>query len=115
MFSLLQRVLFSKNRDLFMVRLGTTLLLSNLGITGALAILLAPFIRGIIALLIEDGTFIIDISLDSLREGKKLKEFEKSATEAYNKATAKIYEEADKQKIREEYLRIISRIGTVGK
>lgn len=108
------RILSNKNRDLFTVRLGVALLLGKFQITGPLAGLVGFFLRGFVGLLIEDGTFLIDIALDAYREGQKLEEFKKEAKAAYDKATAKIYDEAEKQKIREEYLRIISKIGVVG-
>lgn len=108
------RVLSNKNRDLFTVRLGVSLLLGKFGISGVAAQFIGFFVRGFVGLLIEDGTFLIDVALDAYREGQKLEEFKKEAKEAYEKATAKIYTEDEKQKIREEYLRIISKIGVVG-
>jgi hypothetical protein len=111
---LLYRILTNKNKNLFTVRLGVTLLLGKFGIVGPIAAILSPIVRGFLGLLIEDGTFLIDVSLDAYREGKKLKEFEKAADLAYKKATAKIYDEAEKQKIRKQYLDIISKIGVVG-
>lgn len=111
----LARIMSNDYRDTFIVRLGSQLILGKFGITGPLADLVGLLLRGLIGLLIEDGTYLIDISLDAYREGKKLKEFEKAATEAYEKASAKIYDEAKKNEIRKQYLEIISRIGTVGR
>src|SRR5690606_7581286 len=110
----LARVLSNKNRNLFNVRLGTTLLLSRFGIVGVLARFLSFFIRGFIGVLIEDGTFLIDVAFDAYREGQKLEEFKVKARQAYEEATAKIYDETEKEKIRQQYLEIISRIGAVG-
>lgn len=110
----LARVLSNKNRNLFTVRLGTTLLLSRFGIVGVPARFLSFFIRGFIGILIEDGTFLIDVALDAYREGQKLEEFKVKARQAYEEATAKIYDETEKEKIRQQYLEIISRIGVVG-
>lgn len=110
----LARVLGNDNRDLFIVHLGSKLILAKFGIVGPVANFVSIFLRGIIGLLIEDGTYLIDISLDAYREGKKIPEFEKAASEAYEKATAKIYDEDKKNEIRKQYLDIISRIGTVG-
>jgi hypothetical protein len=101
-------------RDTFMVRLGTTLLLGKFGIVGPVADLLGVFVRGFIGLLIETGVFQIDLLLDAYREGKKIPEFEKAATEAYAKATAKIYSEEQKNEIRKQYLEILSKIVPVG-
>ena len=98
-----------------MVRLGSTLLLNKFGVTGPVADLLGVFVRGFLGLLLEDGTFLIDIGLDAYREGTKLKEFRAAAMLAYEKATAKVYDEGKKNEIRKEYLDLISKIGIVGK
>lgn len=97
-----------------MVRLGSSLLLAKLGIIGGLASLISPFLRGFMGLLIEDGTFLIDISLDAYREGQKLKEFEEEARKAYEHAASKVHSPEEKEKIRAQYLAIIARIGAVG-
>lgn len=110
----LARLFTNPNRDLFSVRLGVTLLLGKFNITGPLATGLGYLLRCTIGLIIEDGSFMIDVAIDSYKEGKKLKEFEKAASEAYAKATAKIYDEDQKNEIRKEYLKIISAIGNVG-
>jgi len=107
------RVLSNENRNLFTVRLGVTLLLAKYGIVGVPGRAVSFFLRSLIGVLIEDATFIIDIGLDAYREGKKLKEFELAAAEAYEKATAKIYDEVKKHEIRNQYLEIISRFGSV--
>lgn len=114
MLLLLHKILTNKNRDMFMVRLAATLLLGKLNITGVLATLLGRFLAGILGVFLEEGILLIDLTLDSYREGGKLKEFEKAATEAYKKATAQVYDETKKKEIRRQYLEIISRIGTVG-
>lgn len=108
------RLLSTKNRNLFIVRLGVNLTLSRFGIVGPLAWLISFPLQCVLGLLIEDGVFLIDVALDAYREGAKLEEFKRDAKAAYEKATAKIYEESEKEKIRAEYLRIISRVGTVG-
>ena len=102
------RVLSNKNKDLFTVRLGVSLLLTKFGVPSFIQGTIGVFIRGVIGVLIEEGIFLIDISLDSLKEGRKLKNFELLATQAYLKASAKVYTEDEKEKIRQEYLTIIS-------
>lgn len=97
-----------------MVRLGTTLILSKFGVVGPAADLIGYFLRGVIGFLAETGIFNLDLAINSLREGMKLKEFERDAAAAYKKATAKIYDEAAKDAIRKEYLEIISKFGNVG-
>lgn len=98
-----------------MVQLGTTLILSAAGITGGLGLtLLAPILAAFLGFFIDEGTFIIDISLDAYREGEKLDQFTVAATSAYEKATAKVYTDAQKDSIRQQYLAIISKISAVG-
>lgn len=108
------RVLTNEYKDMFTVRLGVALTLGRFGIVGGLASFLGFFIRGFLGVIIEDGVFLIDLALDSYREGEKLEEFKKEAKAAYENATAKIYDEDEKEKIRKQYLDIISKIGTVG-
>lgn len=110
----LAQVMGNSYRDTFMVRLGTSLLLAKFGIVGPVADLVGIFVRGFLGLLIETGIFQIDLLLDAYREGKKIPEFEKAATEAYAKATAKIYDEEQKNEIRKQYLEILSKIVPVG-
>jgi hypothetical protein len=110
----LAKILSNKTGDLFFVRLGTTLVLNKFGITGPLAKPIGFFVRGLLGLLVDEGTFLIGVSMDAYREGQKLEEFKIAAKEAYDKASAKLYTEEEKEKIRQEYLGIISRIGVVG-
>lgn len=109
----LLKVFTNDNKDLFTVRLGVTLILSSFNIGGLGAAILNPFLRGLIGLMISDGTFLIDLALDAYKEGQKLEEFKKDARAAYNKAIKGVHNEADKAKIRAEYLRIIKRITIV--
>lgn len=102
------RILSNKNKDLFSVRLGVALLLAKFGVPSIATNPLSFFIRGIVGVLIEEGIFLIDISIDSLKEGRSLKNFEVLATQAYLKASAKVYTEDEKEKIRQQYLKIIS-------
>lgn len=98
------RVLSNKKKDLFTVRLGVSLWLAKYGLPNWLSFLFT----GIIGLLIEDGIYLIDISIDALKEGRSLKNFEFLSTQAYLKASAKVYTEDEKENIRQEYLKIIS-------
>lgn len=111
---LILKFLTTKNRNMFTVQLGSTLLLANFGIVGFLGVILRWFVAGVVGVLIEEGVFLIDITLDKLKEGAKIPEFEKAANEAYKKATAKVYDEAEKQKIRKQYLDIVGKIVPVG-
>jgi len=110
----LARFISNKHKDLFGVKLGVTLLLARYGITGAVASFLGFFLKGTIGMLMESGIYAVDITIDSIKEGRKLKEFEKEATKLYEKTIAKTYNEEEKNEIRKEYLRIIALIGNVG-
>lgn len=111
----LARLYSNSHKDSFAVRLGASLMLAKFGIIGKWADLLAGLIiRPVMGLLIESGIWTIDLTWDAIREGRKLAEFEKLASEAYAKATAKIYTEREKDEIRKQYLEIISGIGNVG-
>ncbi len=108
------RFLSNKHKDLFIVEMGVTLLMVRYGISGVAAKFIGFFLKGTIGMLMESGIYIIDIGLDALKEGSKLVEFEKEATKLYNKTIAKVYDEEEKEKIRKEYLDVISKIGNVG-
>lgn len=102
-------------KDAFVVRLGVTLLLTKFGIVGRWADLLGAIMRPFLGLAIETGIFHIDLTLDAYREGKKLAEFTKTASELHDKlqASKKLTEE-QKNAYRKEYLRLIGLIGNVG-
>lgn len=111
---LIAKILSNKYRNSFSVRLGAQLILAKYGVIGPWAKFIGYGLRLGIGFLMEVGVYQIDLLLDSYREGMKYEAFMKEAKAAYEKATAKIYTEAEKQKIRQEYLAIISRIGVVG-
>lgn len=96
-----------------MVRLGTTLLLAKYGVVGPWSRLVAPFIQGLIGLLIGSGVFIVDLTLDAYKEGTKLDEFKKLAKEAYDYAKKRVYTEEEKEQIRAQYASIISKFSAI--
>ena len=108
------RLFTNKYKDTVIAHLGATVILNKLNLVGKLAKPLNYLIRCFLGLFQESGVFLIDITLDAYKEGKNLEEFKVMATEAYNKATAKVYDETEKEKIRQEYLEIISKFGVVG-
>lgn len=105
--------LSNKAGGLFTVRLGVKLLLANYGIVGFGADVISWFLRGVLGVFLDEGIFLLDLSLDSLREGAKLEEFQKQATAEYEKASKRVYTEAEKNAIRKEYLDIISKFGAI--
>ena len=108
------RLASNSQKDLFIVQLGVTLILGKFGLVGFPAKIIGGVLRACIGMLMEVGIFQIDIALDALKEGQKLKEFEKDATALYEKAISKVYSEEEKNDIRQQYLKIIARIGSVG-
>jgi len=111
---LLTVIFTAKSRDLFTVRLSVNLLLAKFGITGVFAEAIGLPIRGVIGALIDSGINKIDLTIDAIELGRQIPEFEQLATEAWKKATARVYTEEEKNAIRQQYLKIISGIGTVG-
>lgn len=110
----LARLFSNKYQGLFLTRLGVSLFLAKYGIVGRLGDFLGFFLRSFVGILVESGVYHLDLTLDSYREGKKLEEFKEAASKAYEKATKKVYDENEKEKIRQEYLKIIAAIGNVG-
>lgn len=112
--TLLVKFLSTKNRSMFTVQLGSALLLAKLGVVGAWAAIPRWILAGVLGMFIEEGVLLIDLALDSMREGAKLEEFKKIAGPLYEKASSGKKTEEEKQKIREEYEAIIRKIGPVG-
>lgn len=115
-YGLVGKIIFNGYRNSFTAQLGTALLLGSFGIaTGSFAgVAIGYVLRGVLGVFLEKGILIIDLSIISLDEGRKLEEFKITASAAYAKATAKVYDEKQKEKIRQEYLQIISKFGFVG-
>lgn len=109
------KILTTKNKDLLVVRLGAALTLKQWGLVGPLATVPSFIMRSFMGAAMEAGIFQVDLLLDAYREGEKLEEFKIEARKAYAEATKRIYSEEEKQKIREQYRKIIEGIAPVGK
>lgn len=112
MLTFLALILENKSKDLFLVRLGSALLIGKLSL-GVGAKILTPFVAGFIGLIYESGVYKIDLTLDALKEGMERKEFRFEARKAYNHAKSKVHTEEEKQKIREQYLVIIGKFSSL--
>lgn len=112
--SFIERVLWSSHRDLFTVQLASALLLARFGVTGLAGKVLGRILRGALGAFLEFGILQIDLLLDAIREGQKLKEFESIAGDLWERAKRGRKTEEEKQKLREEYLAILRKIGPVG-
>lgn len=108
---LIIKIFTTKNRDLFIIRLGSALMLKQWGIAGSIP---SYVLRSIMGAALEAGVFYIDIGLDAYKEGQKLEEFKIEAKKAHDLAIAKVYSEAEKEAIREKYRKIIEGIAPVG-
>lgn len=104
----------NRSKDLFVIQLGVKLLLVQWGLTGILGSVAGYFLRSTLGFAMDNGIFVIDVTLDAIKEGITLDEFKDHAKIAYDKATAKVYKEEEKLAIRQEYLDIISKFGAVG-
>lgn len=110
-FSFLDKVLTNPHKDLFMVRLGSSLLLKKYGAIGPMGNALMPIVAGLTGLLVGSGIYVIDLTLDAYKEAFTLDEFKEKAKEAYEHATKKVYTEEEKDAIRKQYLDIIRKFG----
>ena len=109
----LAKVMSNDYRKSFFVELGVDVLLAKFGIYGRAAHALGFFVKGFMGLALEVGVFKIDITLDAIKEGKKLKNFDRLALEAYERTIKRVYTEEEKNEIRKIYLNIISDFGPV--
>lgn len=114
MLSFIEKILWSDHRDMFTVQLASALLLAQFGITGIGGTLLGRILRGVLGAFLDFGILTIDLVLDKIEEGKKLKDFEKIAQDLWDRAHKGKKTEAEKQKFREEYLDVLRKIGPVG-
>lgn len=112
MLKLLVAILENKSKDLFLIRLGTALLINKWGV-GVFGKILTPIIAGILGLIYESGVYVIDLSIDSYKEGISLREFRVEARKAYEHAKSKVYTEEEKQQIRDQYVSIIGKFSSM--
>ena len=110
---LADKILNNKYKDLFLVRLGVQLSLTKIGVVGVWAKAVTPILCGTVGLLMEAGVFKIDLWIDSIKEGMLLDDFKEEATKLYEKVAKKVHSEAEKERIRQEYLDLIARISAV--
>lgn len=87
-----------------MARLGTTLLLAKFGITGFFADVIGGAIRAVLGVLIDEGIYQIDVTLDSIKAAMSIDEFKTKAKIEYDKAHRKDLTDAEKAQIRKDYL-----------
>lgn len=108
-FGLLYAMFANRSKDLFVARLGTSLLLSKFGIVGPWADFLGYPVRAVIGVLIDEGIYVIDVTLDSIKAAMSIDEFKVRAKAEYDKAKRKDLTDAEKAQIRKEYLDTLDR------
>lgn len=86
-----------------------------MGIVGPLASIIEFFGAWFIGDLADRGILLVDLTLDSIKIAMSEKQWKDAAKKAYDKATAKVYTEDEKQKIREQYLDALRGFARVGR
>lgn len=104
----------NKHKDSYLIRLGVTIILGRVKLTGIFGQIADYILRSVFGLGVTLGVFVIDIALDALKEGMSLEEYKEFAKKAYEKATAKIYSEEEKRAIRKQYEDAIDKFIPVG-
>ena len=104
----------NRSKDLFVARLGTTLLLNGFGISGAWAEFLGWPIRAVIGVLIDEGIYHIDVTLDSVKAAMSIEEFRPKALDQYKRAKRKALTDAEKAQIRKDYLDTLDKFTRLG-
>lgn len=101
-------------KDSFIVNFALHLWLAQIGIAGWPADVIAFFGTRFLGSLLDRGILAIDLTLDSIKIALSEKEWKVAAQKAYDKATARVYTEDEKQKIREQYLDALRGFARVG-
>lgn len=99
----------NKEKNLFIVRLTSSLTVTKLGLAGFIGDFVGYFMSSFLGLGVKYGKLGLDLGLDQLEEAMLLPEFEKTAKAAYDKATKRLYTEDEKRAIRQEYLDIVDK------
>lgn len=101
-------------KNSFIVHLGVSLWLASVGLTGGWAAFVSPILCWILGDLLDKGIYVIDLTLDSIKVGMQEKEFKEAAEAAYNRASARVYTEAEKVAIRQQYLDALAAFAKFG-
>lgn len=101
-------------KDSFSVKMGVSLWLASVGITGPLADALSGPITWIIGSFVDKGIILIDIKINSLKTEAERKVYLAAAERIHNTAIAKVYTEDEKIEIRRQYLDIIRNFARFG-
>lgn len=84
-------------------------MLAKFGIVGPWADVLSFFVRKILGVLLDEGVYAIDLTIDSIKAALSIEEFRAIAIKEYAKARRKDLTDAEKKQIRKEYLDTLDR------
>lgn len=90
-------------KNSFTVQLAVRLFFLQVGLPPFLSAVLNPFATAFLGAFVDYGILNIDLTINALKRGMKLKEFYKAAKAAHDRATARVYTEDGKREIRKQY------------
>lgn len=75
--------------------------------------ILTYFAEKFLGFMVDQGILLIDLGIIGAQVAMQKEEYEEFAKEAYARASRKVYNEREKQKIRKQYLDALSKFGTM--
>ena len=90
------------------------LLLTQLGITGVWASVVGILARWLLGKFLDEGILQIDLTVASLKTALEADAYKQLAKQAYDHASARVYTEAEKEVIRQDYLAALDKFAFVG-
>lgn len=101
-------------KNSFVVKYSIHLWLTTMGVSGPLGAFISFIATHVLGSMLDNGIIVLDISVDRIKEAMKDPVWRIEAQNAYKKATARVYEQWEKDKIRKEYLDALSKYATYG-
>lgn len=84
------------------------------GLSGIPATIFAFVASRILGEMLDRGIIVLDIQIDKIKEALKDPQWREAAQKAYEKASARVYTEEEKNAIRKEYLDALAKYATYG-
>ena len=98
----------SKARDSFTVQFAVNVWITTKGLnSGPWGRIIGTIAAYIIGEMVDFKILVIDLTIDRIRQAIKEVQWRDAALKAYNKASARVYTEQEKEEIRAEYLKIL--------
>ncbi len=98
----------------FIVQYAVQMGIASLGLGGPIGAFVAFLAEKFLGVLLDRGLIKLDISMDGWAEARKDPKWKDAAEKAFNRATARVYTEEEKDAIRKEYLAALSNYATFG-